>query len=227
MKKIKLFLKFLVAFCGTYLFVIIASFLLSTPMKVSGKNTTTFNNSDLRHVIDSLSAIPTPKPIELDVCMEVFVMIENFEYPLDYYPDVSPINSFDFVELSSKFGWRKHPIYDTPLFHDGIDISAIPNADVFSTISGTVVKVEYSNVGYGNTIDIKNSNGYLIRFAHLTSNILVTMGQKVKKGELVGTVGHSGTLTGPHLHYEIHHDNELKNPLAYYDNYNMNYLAIR
>lgn len=138
---------------------------------------------------------------------------------LDLYPNLSPIRTIDIIEISSGFGWRTHPVYKTPIFHDGIDIAAKPNTNVYSTINGRVVDVKYSKYGYGNRVVIKNSAGFEVLFAHLSERIFVKKNQIVTKGQLIATTGNSGTSTGPHLHYEIRKHDKLKDPLGYFYTY--------
>lgn len=142
---------------------------------------------------------------------------------VDYYPTISPIKTGDFVEITSSFGWSKHPIYKKPIFHQGVDISAKYYTTILSTINGYVSKVVYSRYGYGNKIIIKNAQGFEILFAHMNT-ISVKKGQFVKKGQTVGTVGSTGLSTGAHLHYEIRKNDKLKDPLAYFYTYLTNQL---
>jgi len=137
---------------------------------------------------------------------------------LNYYPTISPVKTADFVRVISGFGWRKHPVYHTPLFHDGIDIDAKKGVKVYATMDGVVDKVVYSKFGYGNKIVIKNPRGFEVLYAHL-GKISVKTGQAVCKGDVVGTVSNTGLTTGDHLHYEIRVDGELKDPLAYFYSY--------
>lgn len=135
---------------------------------------------------------------------------------LNLYPNQTPIRTKDIIEITSGFGLRKHPIYKTPIFHEGVDIAAKPNTKVYSSMSGKVVEIKYSKFGYGNKIVIKNSAGFEILFAHLSNNIYVKKNQIVTKGQLIATTGNTGTSTGPHLHYEIRKQDKLKDPLGYF-----------
>jgi len=133
-----------------------------------------------------------------------------------YYPTISPIKTKDFIEISSPYGYREHPIKKEVLFHEGIDISANPGSSVYSTAQGRVVKVLYSKYGYGNRIVIQHAYGFETLYAHLNGDIKVTKGQWVNKNQLIGTVGNTGFSTGPHLHYEIHKNNNPRDPLGYF-----------
>jgi len=153
---------------------------------------------------------------ELKKIQTNYTIINKNKSILDLYPNISPIKTKDFIEISSGFGWRKHPVYHTPIFHDGVDITAIENTKVYATMNGKVDNVLYSRIGYGNRVVIKNSHGYEILYAHLSESIYVKVGQKVEKGQLIATTGNTGLSTGPHLHYEIHKNDELKDPLSYF-----------
>ncbi len=163
---------------------------------------------------------------KLNKLIETSDAIKKNKNILNYYPSISPIKTSDFIEVSSPFGWRKHPIYKTQIFHDGVDISANLNTNVYSTIYGKVDKIMYSRFGYGNRIVIKNSQGFETLYAHLSKNIYVKKGQVVKKGQLIATSGNSGLSSGPHLHYEIRKNNELKDPLSYFYTYLTNELLV-
>jgi len=132
-----------------------------------------------------------------------------------YYPTISPIKTKEFICLSSPYGWRNHPVEKQILFHEGIDISAYPGTPVYSTAQGKVVKILYSKYGYGNRIVIQHAYGFETLYAHLDI-IKVKRGQWVGKNQVIGTVGSTGTSTGPHLHYEIHKNNEPRDPLGYF-----------
>ena len=135
------------------------------------------------------------------------------------YPNISPIRTRDFIMVTSPFGWRKHPIFKTGMFHDGIDISGRIGSPVYSTADGVVDFVLYSKYGYGNRIVIKHKNGYETLYAHLGKDIRVKKGYRIKKGDRIGSIGNSGRSTGAHLHYEIRHNDELQDPLAYFYTY--------
>jgi murein DD-endopeptidase MepM/ murein hydrolase activator NlpD len=112
---------------------------------------------------------------------------------------------------SSKFGYRSDPLTGERRLHKGMDFRAKYGVDVFASASGTVIFAGVSG-GYGNLIQIKHINGYITLYGHL-SKILVHQGQKVKRGQLIGKVGATGRVTGPHLHFEIRLNGKAINPL--------------
>jgi murein DD-endopeptidase MepM/ murein hydrolase activator NlpD len=129
-------------------------------------------------------------------------------------PVISPMNVRDIKNITSDYGYRVHPIYQTWSMHRGIDFSAKLGTDVFSTANGVVTKVKKSRYGYGNEVIIKHANGYSTRYAHL-SLIHVVKGQTVTAGHCVGEVGSTGLSTGPHLHYEILKNKRSIDPLIF------------
>lgn len=133
---------------------------------------------------------------------------------LSHIPSIQPVSEEDMTQMASGYGWRVDPIYGTSKHHDGMDFAAPTGTSVYATGDGTVTEAGW-NSGYGNAIDISHGYGYTTRFAHL-SEILVTQGQKVKRGDLIGKVGNTGKSTGSHLHYEVRLKGVPQNPVNYY-----------
>lgn len=165
--------------------------------------------------------------LELKKVQKTSKLFERNKNAIYYYPNVPPIKTGDFITLSSPFGWRKHPISNEYLFHEGVDISARPGTEVRATAQGTVEKIMRSEYGYGNRIVIKHAYGFKTLYAHL-GIINVKRGQWIRKNQKIGTVGNTGKSTGSHLHYEIHKYNELRDPLGYfYTHITEKYLAMK
>jgi murein DD-endopeptidase MepM/ murein hydrolase activator NlpD len=99
--------------------------------------------------------------------------------------------------------------------HPGIDIAAKKNTPVYAPGDGVIEKASYTTGGYGNLVTIDHGFGYRTKYGHLNS-MVVTKGQNIKRGELIGYVGTTGTSTSDHLHYEVLKDNRLMNPLNYF-----------
>lgn len=97
--------------------------------------------------------------------------------------------------------------------HNGIDIGAPTGTPVYASDDGVVTCSEYKN-SFGNLVKIDHQNGYETYYAH-NSELLVKPGDVVKKGDLIAKVGSTGNSTGPHCHFEIHYNGELKNPMNY------------
>lgn len=116
----------------------------------------------------------------------------------------------DGADVTSNFGYRLDPFLRTPAMHTGIDFRGETGTSVRAAGAGVVVTAEYSG-GYGNMIEIEHAGGVTSRYAHLSS-ILVSEGQKIAPGYIIGRVGSTGRSTAPHLHYETRVDGDPINP---------------
>ncbi|MGM0649984.1 MAG: M23 family metallopeptidase [Bacteroidota bacterium] len=133
-------------------------------------------------------------------------------------PIIQPVHNKNLTRIGSYYGMRLHPILRIYKMHEGIDLTAPTGTPVYASGGGTIVRVEHSRSrrGYGNLVIIDHGvDGLSTRYAHLNS-INVRRGQKVERGDKIGTVGNTGLSTAPHLHYEIRRDNKTINPLYYY-----------
>lgn len=126
-----------------------------------------------------------------------------------------PLNT-RFNNITSKFGYRTHPVTGVYKLHTGVDIasSGIRGSSIYAAKGGTVLKAGY-NTGYGNYVLIDHGGGYATLYGH-ASTLTVSAGQTVSKGDVLGYVGSTGYSTGPHLHFEIIKNGEYTNPLTYF-----------
>jgi murein DD-endopeptidase MepM/ murein hydrolase activator NlpD len=116
--------------------------------------------------------------------------------------------------LSSNFSLsRFHPILHYARPHEGIDVSAPMGAPIVAPAGGIVQRVTWET-GYGNVLEIDHGDGIVTKYAHC-SKIVVRPGQKVKRGQIIANVGSTGLSTGPHVHYEIHVNGKVVDPLTY------------
>jgi len=106
-----------------------------------------------------------------------------------------------FGRITSAYGYRLHPVFRHKIFHAGIDIANDRGTPVYATADGTVSFAGRSGPS-GNLIRIEHASGYQTRYAHL-ERIFVNVGEPVRKGQIIASVGMSGVSTGYHLHYEI------------------------
>ena len=120
------------------------------------------------------------------------------------------------VSITSPFGYRLHPIFQSVFFHSGTDIAGQRGTPVYAAADGVVTDVKYSDNGYGNEVDINHGFGYSTRYAHLHSTNVVR-GQKVSRGDQIATMGSSGRATGVHLHYEVLYQSQQVNPRNFFD----------
>lgn len=118
--------------------------------------------------------------------------------------------------ISSRYGYRHHPVLGYSRLHRGIDFSMDPGNPVYATGDAVVKSVKIEIRGYGRQVLLDHGFGYETRYAHL-KKILVTEGMRVKRGEQIATTGNSGLTSGPHLHYEVLYKGRNVNPANYFD----------
>lgn len=115
--------------------------------------------------------------------------------------------------ITDSYGNRIHPIRKTANFHRGIDIGAAYGSDIVAAEAGTVVIAKY-NSSYGRYVVINHGNGYTTLYAH-NSQLLVSPGQTVSRGQVIAKAGSTGNSTGPHCHFEVSYNGSLQNPMNY------------
>ena len=115
--------------------------------------------------------------------------------------------------LSSRYGYRKHPVYHKRMFHAGVDIAAPGGTPIAASISGKVIYAGRRS-GYGKMVILQHKHGYSTRYAHCSS-LLVRKGQHVRSGQLIARVGATGVATGNHVHFEVRKNGKTVNPLSY------------
>ncbi|MEQ9186283.1 MAG: N-acetylmuramoyl-L-alanine amidase [Cryomorphaceae bacterium] len=179
------------------------------------------NSNTMKKVIFALAL---PLVAGLFYAFSIHTVILPAQLPTPHYePDdlhehglpisVSAVTGF------SPFGLRKNPIAnatDRAQMHRGIDLVAPAGTEIIASMDGRVLNVQFSDQGYGKLIEISHANGFLTRYAHLSS-IEVQAGQDVKRGEVIGMCGSTGLSTGPHLHFELLQEDSLLNPEDFMD----------
>lgn len=122
-------------------------------------------------------------------------------------------NPFDLpwiAKVTSPYGYRVHPITGEKNLHRGIDIAVPEGTPIRAAQDGRVISAGYRG-DYGLCVTLADDNGYQSKYAHC-AGIAVSAGQEVKRGDVIATVGSTGSSTGPHLHLEVLHDGEYLNP---------------
>ena len=114
------------------------------------------------------------------------------------------------ADITSPFGYRVDPFLGRPALHSGVDLIQAYGAEIHSTAAGRVIHVGLMG-GYGLMVEIDHGNGLTTRYAHM-SEALVSEGEDVRQGAVVGRIGSSGRSTGPHLHYEVRIDGDPVDP---------------
>ena len=142
------------------------------------------------------------------------LLMENLQYyraqmepHIRNFPTLWPISG----QISSHFGWRRNPMGGRGSeFHSGIDIRAPRNTPIRAAGGGTVTSVGWQG-GYGLTVVINHGNGLSTLYAHNSVN-LVSVGQRVERGDIIARVGTTGRTTGPHVHFEVLENGVAVNP---------------
>ena len=120
----------------------------------------------------------------------------------------------NYVYFSSPFGYRWHPLDGKWKMHNGVDLAAYMNTPIVATRSGVVTYTDFERYGAGNYVVINHGDGYRSVYMHMTRYI-VSPGQYVSAGEVIGYVGSSGASDGPHLHFGISYNGTYVNPADY------------
>lgn len=128
----------------------------------------------------------------------------------DMLPNSSPINA---AFNSSSYGWRIDPFNGNKAFHEGLDFSAETGTPIYAAAGGIVTTAERTP-DYGNIVKVDHGSGLETRYAH-ASKLMVKVGDRVEKGQVVALVGSTGRSTGAHLHYEIRLNGNALDPRKY------------
>lgn len=129
--------------------------------------------------------------------IDLWATMNEKEAQLRSTPSIRPVRGW----LTSRFGFRTSPFTQKPVMHSGLDIAAAPGTEVRAPADGVVSYAGF-DVGYGLLVSIDHGYGYVTRYGH-NSKIFVNVGQKIKRGQVISSVGNTGRSTGPHLHYEV------------------------
>jgi murein DD-endopeptidase MepM/ murein hydrolase activator NlpD len=115
--------------------------------------------------------------------------------------------------MSSRFGLRNDPLNGRRAWHNGVDFAGAEGSDVVTVAAGIVVFAGSRN-GYGEMVEINHGGGFSTRYGH-HKELIVNVGDIVKKGQVVGLMGSSGRSTGPHVHFEVYKNGRIVDPSAY------------
>jgi len=175
-----------------------------------------FNNSDLviktSEKVDGISKALAVQSKSLD---EILKMAKAKDKLLGAIPAIQPVKNEDLKHMASGFGYRSDPFTKARKMHEGMDFTAKTGTPIYATGDGVVKNADNSLSGFGNHIEITHGYGYLTLYGHL-SKYKVHAGQRVKRGDIIGYVGSTGRSEAPHLHYEVHKDGKVVNPINFY-----------
>ena len=124
---------------------------------------------------------------------------------------LTPVSGYT---LTSAFGNRLHPVLGYYRMHNGIDLACAQGTPIYATRAGKVTAASYQAGGAGYYVSINHLDGFSSVYMHMT-HFVVSAGQSVSQGQLIGYVGSTGISTGPHLHFGISYAGSYVNPLAY------------
>ena len=134
---------------------------------------------------------------------------------LSAIPAIQPVRNENLKHMASGFGYRTDPFTKARKMHEGMDFAAKIGTPIFATGDGVVARADNTVSGYGNHILIRHGFGYETLYGNL-SKYKSRAGQRVKRGDIIGFVGSTGRSEGPHLHYEVHKNGKVVNPLNFY-----------
>ncbi len=123
----------------------------------------------------------------------------------------------NYTLFTSPYGYRMHPVYGTWKFHSGVDLAAPSGTPIYASRSGTVTTTA-NNKSMGNYVTINHGDGFSTSYLHMT-HYIVSKGQRVTAGQVIGYVGSTGVSTGPHLHFTVYYNGETVNPADYINFY--------
>tara|TARA_B100000809_G_scaffold83751_1_gene82111 strand:- start:802 stop:1683 length:882 start_codon:yes stop_codon:yes gene_type:complete len=152
----------------------------------------------------------------LEGSYSLYLQLKGYkEKRLQSIPYITPIGKDSKYRVASGFGKRRHPVFGIWKMHTGLDYACKKGTPIRATGDGIVKRVGKSCCkGYGNYVDLDHGFGFRTKYGHM-SKVLVKRGQKVKRGDIIGEVGSTGTSTGNHLHYEVIKNGQKINPVQF------------
>jgi hypothetical protein len=177
-----------------------------------------YDNADLMiDVSKKVDKLKKQMTIQSKSYDEIATLIKGKEQMIAAIPSIQPIKNRDLEHIASGFGIRTDPIYKVLRMHSGLDFAAPIGTEIYATGDGVVELVGFDYGGYGNEVVINHGYGYKTRYGHM-SRTKARVGQRVKRGEVIGYVGSTGKSTGSHLHYEVIKGNAPINPINFFFN---------
>lgn len=177
-----------------------------------GRASSAFIVSTARRV-DTLEQRLYSQSLSLD---EIYRMAGTKQQRMATMPAIMPINKSE-CRIVSGYGMRYHPILHYRRMHTGVDLTAQPGTPVHATGNGRVTSAGRGMGGYGICVVVDHGYGFKTLYAHLAETT-VTQGDRVTRGQTIGTVGRTGLAQGYHLHYEVIQNGNKVNPVYYFFN---------
>ncbi|HHG74749.1 MAG TPA: M23 family peptidase [Persephonella sp.] len=164
----------------------------------------------VKNIEEMIGLIPEEKKDFSERVKELSLTTGQIYHMFKNIPNGSPLKS---TIITSRFGYRKHPVNGQRDFHPGVDLRAKIGTPVFSTANG-IVEYAGKKGAYGKMVIIQHNYGFKTIYGHL-SKIKVKTGDFVEKGQLIGFSGNTGLINGPHLHYEVRYLQRPLNPVNF------------
>ena len=175
-----------------------------------------FDNSELvKNTTQRVDILTKALAIQSHSLDEILKLAKAKDHLLSAIPAIQPVKNENLKRMASGFGYRSDPFTKARKMHEGMDFTAKTGTPIYATGDGVVAQADNTASGFGNHIVIRHGYGYETLYAHL-SKYKARAGQKVKRGDIIGYVGSTGRSEAPHLHYEVHKDNKVVNPLNFY-----------
>lgn len=146
---------------------------------------------------------------------DILKMAKSKDKLLAAIPAIQPVRNENLKSMVSGFGYRTDPFTKARKMHEGMDFTAKTGTPIYATGDGVVARADNTASGYGNHIVIRHGFGYETLYGHL-SRYKCRAGQRIQRGDVIGYVGSTGRSEGPHLHYEVHKNGKVVNPLNFY-----------
>ncbi|MCB9232245.1 MAG: peptidoglycan DD-metalloendopeptidase family protein [Bacteroidia bacterium] len=169
------------------------------------------NDEEMEKTQQQLHQMEIKQKIQSQSFVNLFEKLKAKELELAHIPSIRPVTG----ALVSGFGLRMHPILKIKKLHTGLDFACPEGTPIYASGDGVVSFAGRHQNGYGIHVDINHGYGYVTKYGHM-SQLKVSQGQKVKRGDIIGYSGNTGLSKGPHLHYEIIKNGRKINPVDYF-----------
>ena len=175
-----------------------------------------YNNSQLvSNTTKRIDVLRKQLAIQSKSLDDILKMAKAKDKLLAAIPAIQPVKNENLKRMVSGFGYRTDPFTKARKMHEGMDFTARTGTPIYATGDGVVERADNTASGFGNHIVIRHGFGYETLYAHL-SKYKCRAGQYIKRGDIIGYVGSTGRSEGPHLHYEVHKNGKVVNPLNFY-----------
>ena len=176
------------------------------------------SNSDLlESMIGQLNNLSLRMAYQTKSFEDITDMVKNKEKLLKAIPAIQPVSNKNLNRVASGFGYRVDPLYKDYRLHAGLDFAAPSGTPIYATADGVVQAAGFNTDGYGNKVVINHGYGYQTLYGHMV-RVKARVGQRVKRGEVIGYIGSTGKSTGPHCHYEVIKRGTKVDPVYYFYN---------